>query len=249
MAFDVHSNFAYGTVVTAPSPATTGTTIVIGTSTFADFPDPGTATAYNCVDWPAGSAPLSSNAEIVSVVGKATNGTLYLARNQESSGTRTIVAGDQFSMNITAKNLTDVEQNVFIPSVPGTDHTAYGLKTSFVSAGSVNFGDVCYIGTAGKAVIVDADAIISSYALVMCADAIATADGTANWLLQGIARDDSWAWAVGSPVYITVTATTGNTLSQTAPTGADDAVVVAGIATHADRMYFAPGFTSIIERT
>ena len=107
MAYDTHGNFAYGTVVTAPSPATTGTVIVIGTSTFADFPSP--TTAYNCTDWPTGTFPLSSNAEIVRVLSKGTDGTLGVSRNAESSGTRSIAVGDQFAMTITKKVLTDVE--------------------------------------------------------------------------------------------------------------------------------------------
>lgn len=110
MAYDTHGNFAYGTVVTAPSPATTGTVIVIGTSTFADFPSP--TTAYNCTDWPTGTFPLSSNAEIVRVLSKGTGGTLGVSRNAESSGTRSIAVGDQFAMTITKKVITDVEASI-----------------------------------------------------------------------------------------------------------------------------------------
>ena len=57
----------------------------------------------------------------------------------------------------------------------------------------------------------------------------------------GYLRDDTWAWTVGGQIYISVTATTGNTLTQTAPSGAGDQVVVIGVATHADRMKMYPG--------
>jgi len=245
--YDTHSNFAYGTVVTAPSPATTGTTIVIGTTYFDRFPDPGTSSAYNCVDWPTGTIPLNDNAEIVRVVGKATAGTLYISRNAESSGTRTIATGDQFAMNITAKTITDVENDLFLVS-PATDHSSNGMKMRLVSTGSVNFGDVCYVGTGSQATMVDADAIASGIGLVMCADTLINTSGTGNWLLYGVARDDTWNWTVGGLIYITVTATTGNTLSQTAPTGTDDVVFPVGIALSADTMIFKPGLDAI-ERT
>lgn len=111
MSYDAHPNFAYGTVVTAPSPATSGTTIVIGTSTFADFPDPST-NAYNVVIWPDGTLPLSSNAEIVRIVAKGTDGTLNIARYQENSGTRNILVGDQFAAAITGKPFTDLETTI-----------------------------------------------------------------------------------------------------------------------------------------
>ena len=67
-----------------------------------------------------------------------------------------------------------------------------------------------------------------------------TANSTGVYLLNGIARNDSWAWTVGGPVYLSTAGTTGSTLTQTAPTGSLDAVQVLGIATHADRMFFNP---------
>lgn len=111
MAIDTHSNFTYGTVATAPSPATTGTSMVLGTSDFASFPDPaGTGnTAYNLSVWPAGSIPTTGNAEIMRMTVKGTNGTVNMARAQESSSARTVVVGDQVAMAITKKTLTDVE--------------------------------------------------------------------------------------------------------------------------------------------
>jgi hypothetical protein len=97
---------------------------------------------------------------------------------------------------------------------------------------------VCYIAADGQAQLVDADAIATSSALVMCADATINANATGNYLLYGIARDDTWNWTVGGLIYITVTGTTTNTLSQTAPTGTDDVIQIVGVATHADRMLF-----------
>lgn len=109
--FDVHSNFGYATVTTAPSPAGSGTTLVLGTATFADFPDPGTI-GYNVVVWPAVTIPLSSNSEILRVVTKGTNGTVEVTREQESTSARDITVGDQCGVAITKKVITDIETAV-----------------------------------------------------------------------------------------------------------------------------------------
>ena len=63
--------------------------------------------------------------------------------------------------------------------------------------------------------------------------------------MYGIARQDTWAWTVGGLVYLTITGTTTNTLSQTAPVGNTDVVQVLGVATHADRMMFMPNLAQV----
>jgi len=132
-----------------------------------------------------------------------------------------------------------------IDSTPDTDATVSGITADFVAAGNIAFGDVCYIASTGKATLVDADAIASMSGLVMCADATISADATGSFLMIGFARNDAWNWTVGGLIYGTVTATTGNTLSQTAPSGASDVVQVLGVATHADRMFFNPSLVQV----
>jgi hypothetical protein len=101
---DSHANFAYSTVVSAPSPATSGTTLVVATGDGALFPTP----PFNATVWPAGAQPLASNSEIVRVTVIATN-TLGIVRAQEGSSARTVVVGDQIAATITKKTLTDIE--------------------------------------------------------------------------------------------------------------------------------------------
>ena len=77
---------------------------------------------------------------------------------------------------------------------------------------------------------------------------IATTSANAAGLFlmpNGIARDDTWNWTVGGLIYGTVTGTSGNTLSQTQPIGADDVIQIIGVATHADRMMFMPQLIQI----
>ena len=118
------------------------------------------------------------------------------------------------------------------------------MKITLTANENQAFGDVCRIDSAGEAAIADASAFSTSSALFMCLDTVTTGN-PASYLALGIARDDTWAWTVGGIVYLSTTGTTGNTLTQTAPSGAGEIVQVLGVATHADRMYFKPELIQI----
>lgn len=102
--FDAHTNFAYSTVATAPSPASSGTSLVVHAGDGSLFP----AVPFNATVWPAATQPLSTNAEIVRVTARSTD-TLTITRAQESSSARSILAGDQIAATVTQKTLNDVE--------------------------------------------------------------------------------------------------------------------------------------------
>lgn len=101
---DAHKNFAYSLVATAPSPASSGTSLVVTAAEGAKFP----ATPFNATIWPTATQPLTTNAEIVTVTLVATD-TLTIVRAQEGSSARTVVVGDQIAATITKKSLNDVE--------------------------------------------------------------------------------------------------------------------------------------------
>lgn len=98
-------NFAFGSIATAPSPATTGTSIVLQSGEGAKFP---TSFPYNVVIWPTASNPSSSNAEIVQVTGISTD-TLTIVRQQEGTSARTVVTGDQVMYAVTGELLRRLE--------------------------------------------------------------------------------------------------------------------------------------------
>ncbi len=106
MAYDAHKNFAYSTVATAPSPASSGTSLVVAAAEGANFP----AAPFNATIWPVSTLPLPSNAEIVRVTNIATD-TFTITRTQEGTSARTVVVGDQIAATITAKLLTDIENS------------------------------------------------------------------------------------------------------------------------------------------
>lgn len=116
MAYDAHKNLAYSTVATAPSPATSGTSLTVATGDGAKFPTP----PFNATVWPANSQPTTGNAEIVRVSAIATD-TLTIARTQEGTSARAIGVGDQVAATVTAKMVTDIEAaapNALVTSLP-----------------------------------------------------------------------------------------------------------------------------------
>jgi hypothetical protein len=121
MAFDAHSNGAYSTVLTAPSPATSGTSLVVQSGDGTRFP----AVPFNATVYPAGAQPLfanGANAEIVRVTAISTD-TFTITRAQEGTSARSIVVGDQIVAGVTKKTLTDIE-------VPGEQAASATVATS-----------------------------------------------------------------------------------------------------------------------
>lgn len=108
LEFDAIENFAFGTVLTAPSPAASGTSLVLQAGEGALFPAPATDGEYNLTVWPDGVQPTTTNAEIVRVTARSSD-TFTITREQEDSNARTIVAGDRVALSITKKRFTDIQ--------------------------------------------------------------------------------------------------------------------------------------------
>lgn len=100
-----HKNFAYSTIVTAPSPATSGTSIDVQPGDGSKFPD----VPFQATIWPTGVQPTSSNAEIVTVTAYTGDDGFTITRAQEGTSARTVIVGDQIAATITAQTLTDAE--------------------------------------------------------------------------------------------------------------------------------------------
>ena len=95
-------NFTITTVATAPSPATSGTSLVVAAGTGSLF-----ALNEPAIIFPVNDQPLVANAEIVMVTNVSTD-TLTITRTQEGTSARTIVAGDIIIQGITAKDWNDL---------------------------------------------------------------------------------------------------------------------------------------------
>ncbi len=89
-------NFSVSTVATAPSPATSGTSLVVQSGHGAFFAV-GMATVF-----PAGQMPNPTTGEVIRITAIATD-TLTIVRTQESSTARAIVPGDVIMQGPTAQ--------------------------------------------------------------------------------------------------------------------------------------------------
>lgn len=107
---DVHSNFAYSLCATAPSPATSGTSLTVTSGEGARFP----TGSFDVVIWAAGAHPLwasggatGGNFEICRAT--ISGDVLTLTRAQSGSTARTIVVGDQVMVATLKRAFTDIE--------------------------------------------------------------------------------------------------------------------------------------------
>ncbi len=131
-------------------------------------------------------------------------------------------------------NLALNEFSIEHVAAPSADHKASGNIILLTAGEALVFGQPCYIKSDGKAWKADADGTAPAERGVFIAIATIAAGAAGLFAMPNtILRDDSWAWTVGNPIYLSATA---GALTQTAPSVAR----VMGIATHADRMLFLP---------
>ena len=95
-------NFTISTVATAPSPTTSGTSLVVATGHGTRF-----ATGEPAVICPVNTSPDSTNSEIVTV-SNVVGDTLTIVREQESTTARDIQVGDVVFQQISAKDYNDL---------------------------------------------------------------------------------------------------------------------------------------------
>ena len=95
-------------VATAPSPATSGTSLVVTAATGADFPAPGNGFWATIWDAALYADPTNDPAmEIVLVTARSTD-TLTITRAQQGTAARTVAVGDAIALLWTASNVTDM---------------------------------------------------------------------------------------------------------------------------------------------
>lgn len=130
-------------------------------------------------------------------------------------------------------------------AAPSADAVS-GIKITLTAHENVALGDVCFINSDGEAAIADADAIATSSVLVMATASI-TANNSGVFIVLGTAHLHTLApgWTVGGLIYLSLTGTTGNTLTQSAPTGANDVIQILGVALAADIILFKPSLVQV----
>lgn len=151
---DAHPNFAYSTVATAPSPATSGTSLVVAAGQGARF---GSTFPCNATVFQTGATAeqIASGGEIVRVTARSTD-TLTITRAQEGTAARTIVVGDQIAVTVTPKSFTDIETlyaTLASPALTGSP-TA---PTQTAKDNSTKLATTAYVDTTADGWIPDTD--------------------------------------------------------------------------------------------
>ena len=106
MAWDALTNMGYSLVATAPSPATSGTTLTVTTGEGGRFTAP-----TQCTIGPVGVVLTPANSEIVRVTNVAGD-VLTITRTSEAlvgGSARTVVVGDAIFNDVSKKALTDIQ--------------------------------------------------------------------------------------------------------------------------------------------
>lgn len=120
-----NKNFPKGTVLTAPSPTTSGTSLILNSGQGALFPDPATEGGrFPVTIYPAGSDPSVTNAE-VAIVTAISGDTLTIIRAQEGTSARDVQVGDRVHGGVTAYTW-DAKPDVVVsgsePAAPTSTH-------------------------------------------------------------------------------------------------------------------------------
>jgi hypothetical protein len=143
------------------------------------------------------------------------------------------------------------ESNILI-AIPAADKSASGTTVQFTANEAQAFGDVVRINSAGKAQIAKANVIANATAVAMLISESVEADAPGNYLLMGFVRNDAWNFTVGSEsgkVFLSLTGTTGNTLTQTNPAdipcSEDNVIQLLGVANSSDSFYFNPQLAQV----
>lgn len=177
-------------------------------------------------------APISGNK--IRYIAGINNG--YYVRRIEALDPNEILVSD--GTDWVRTNLSAVNASFYTAS-PSANTTASGTTAQFIANEDQAFGDVIRIASDGDAAIADASVIATSTGIGLCTATVTTGN-TGTYLMQGFARNDSWNWTVGGWIYLSINGTTGNTLTQTAPSATNEVIQIIGVATHTDRIWFAP---------
>jgi hypothetical protein len=105
--YEQYKNFAISTIATAPSPATSGTSLVVAAGEGTRF---GSTFSFNAIIAPADAQPTPANAEIVRVTARPGSAdTFTITRAQESTSARTVLVGDRIYAGPTQKTFSDID--------------------------------------------------------------------------------------------------------------------------------------------
>ena len=111
MSFDPLENFAASTILSPPSPATSGLSFTVQVGDGDLFPSG--SDEFNVRVCPASTRATLANSEILRVTRSGDTFTVIVGgRAQEGTTARSIIAGDEVALIITKKTLTDMQARI-----------------------------------------------------------------------------------------------------------------------------------------
>lgn len=132
----------------------------------------------------------------------------------------------------------------FAPSP--TAGTVSGITITLTSTQTQAVGDAVQVNSSGQANLAKADVIADASSVFLAATAV-SGSGSNTYLVHGVCHlSSSPSWTVGGLVYLSTTGTTGNTLTQTAPSSTNNSIQILGVALAADILYFNPSLVQVV---
>jgi hypothetical protein len=115
-----------------------------------------------------------------------------------------------------------------------TDHNYSGFYVSLTYGTTIALFNVLYIGSGGTLLLADCSSVSSSPGYFLATEA--GSSGSHNVLCIGFAKDNSWAWTPGGPLYLA----SSGLMSQVMPVASGNQVQILGIAISSTLVYFNP---------
>jgi len=125
--------------------------------------------------------------------------------------------------------------------------TYTGNTVTLTSNETQAIGDAVQINSSGNAHLAKADVIADASTVALAVTAV-TGSASNTYLLPGgtLRLSSSPGWTVGGLIYLSTTGTTGNTLTQTAPSSTGNAIQILGVAIKADTILFEPSLVQVV---
>ena len=133
--------------------------------------------------------------------------------------------------------------NLTVPSGAGTYS---GTTVTMTSTETQALGDAVQIDSAGKCHLAKADSLAHASAVFICVSA-PSGSASATYAMPGsiIKLAASASWTAGNVIYLSVTGTTTNTLTKTAPSTSTNIVQILGVALANDTLLFQPSLVQV----
>jgi hypothetical protein len=168
-----------------------------------------------------------------------------LSASTYSAGSYAVTIPETGTVVMTQDTMTNAKK-LLNPTLPNSSVSSNSF-IYFIANETQALGDVVFINSSGKAQIAKSDAIANTSPYLFMAARAEVSGATGCYMLVGTVRYDSWAgWTVGGTIYLTTTGTTGNTLTQAAPSGANNVIQSIGVAI-ASKIILFNGTTTPIE--